>query len=84
MTPAQIATERRLTLGTVFGHLTRFVDSRQVQLADLISADHQRAIERVIRMVGTDQGTTPIKALCPADVTYDEIRLMLTYAQRKD
>lgn len=84
MTPAQIATERRLTLGTVFGHLTRFIDSGQVQLADLISADHQRAIERVIRMVGTDQGTTPIKALCPADVTYDEIRLMLTYAQRKD
>ena len=81
MTPQQIAAQRGLTSGTIFSHLVRFVDAGHVKLDDLIPPERQKAIVRVIRMVGTDQGTTAIKALCPADVTYDEIRLMMNYMQ---
>ena len=80
-TPEEIARERSLTIGTIFGHLARYINTGQVDLNKLIPQEKQQAILRVIRMVGTDQGTTAIKALCPEDVTFDEIRLMLSTIQ---
>ena len=81
MSPEEIARERSLTIGTIFGHLARYINTGQVNLNKLIPQEKQQAILRVIRMVGTDQGTTAIKALCPEDVTFDEIRLMLSTIQ---
>jgi hypothetical protein len=75
--PADIARERSLTLGTVLGHLERYVDSGEVDLDDLVSREHQLIIANVIRKIGTTDGTTAIKNLCPPDITFDEIRLML-------
>ena len=76
--PEDIARERSLTLGTVHGHLVRYVDSGEVDFDDLVSREHQLIIANVIRKIGTTEGTTPIKNLCPPDITYDEIRLMLS------
>jgi uncharacterized protein YpbB len=76
--PEDIARERSLTLGTVHGHLVRYVDSGEVDFDDLVSREHQLIIAKVIRKIGTTEGTTPIKNLCPPDITYDEIRLMLS------
>ena len=76
-TPEEIARERSLTLGTVIGHLARYVDSGEVDFDDLVSREHQLIIANVIRKIGTADGTTAIKNLCPPDITYDEIRLML-------
>ena len=76
--PEEIARARELTVGTVFGHLSRYVKSGQIPLNDLISPEKQRTILRVIQMVGNDGNTTAIKTLCPPDVTYDDIRLMLS------
>ena len=76
--PEDIARERSLTLGTVIGHLARYVDSGEVDFDDLISREHQLIIANVIRKIGTADGSTAIKNLCPPDITYDEIRLMLS------
>ena len=76
--PEDIAHERNLTLGTVIGHLVRYVDSGEVDFNDLVSREHQLIIANVIRKIGTSDGTTAIKNLCPSDITYDEIRLMLS------
>ena len=78
MTPVEIARERALTLGTVISHLVRYVDCGEVDFNDLISREHQLIIANVIRKIGTSDGATPIKNLCPPDITYDEIRLMLS------
>jgi hypothetical protein len=77
-TPEEIARERALTLGTVIGHLVRYVDSGEVDFDDLVSRDHQLIIANVIRKIGASHGTTAIKSLCPPDITYDEIRMMLS------
>ncbi len=77
-TPEEIARERALTLGTVIGHLVRYVDSGEVDFDDLVSRDHQLIIANVIRKIGTSHGATAIKSLCPPEITYDEIRLMLS------
>lgn len=80
--PEEIARERGLTLGTVFTHLSRYVVSGQMPLDALVSSEKQQAIRRVLQMVGPGETTTAIKLLCPADVTFDEIRLMMSLAQK--
>ena len=77
MTVEQIAKERGLTTGTVFGHLARYVQKGDVALDDLLSKERQLQIRRVIQMVGTGETVTAYKSLCPPEVNYDEIRLML-------
>jgi hypothetical protein len=79
MKPDLIAHERKLTLSTIMGHLVRYVDTGAVDFNDLVSQEHQQAIERAIKKAGTDNGSTAIKRLCPPDVTFDEIRLILSY-----
>jgi len=78
MSPAAIAKERGLTVGTIFGHLARYVGTGEVKLCDIISDEHLEAIRKTIRMVGLDNGTTAIKSLCPPDVSYEEIRLVMS------
>ena len=77
MTPELIARERGFTLGTIYGHLARYIPTGDISLDDLIPGDHQQAILRAIHMAGSEAGSTAIKTLCPPDISYDEIRLML-------
>ena len=81
MKPDLIAKSRALTLSTVIGHLVRYVESGEVSFDDLVPVEHQQAIERIVRKIGTDNGSTAIKNLCPPDVTYDEIRLVMQRMQ---
>lgn len=83
MKPDLIAKARSLTLGTVIGHLTRYVESGEVSFDDLVPADHQQAIRRVITKIGVNEGSTVIKNLCPPDINYDEIRLVMQHMQQK-
>lgn len=78
MRPEEIAKERNLATGTILGHLARFVNSGEIKLFDLIPADHYNAILKVIRTVGKEEGRTAIKNLCPPEITYDEIGLVLS------
>ena len=77
MSPKEIAHERSLTLGTIYGHLARYIPTGDVSLDNLIPEEHLQAILRAIHVVGSDTGSTAIKDLCPPDITYDEIRLVL-------
>ena len=81
LTLQQIAEQRNLAVSTVFSHLSPLVADGKLALDDLVSKEHQAAIRRVIGMVGTNQGSTPIKVLCPEDVSYSEINLMLRLEQ---
>ena len=84
MKPDQIARERSLTIGTIIGHLSRYVSSGEVDFGDLVPLNHQKAIAAVISRIGTADGTTAIKSLCPPDITYDEIRLMILPSPSSD
>ena len=77
MKPDLIAHERGLTLSTVIGHLSRYLTSGEVAFHDLVSPEHQQTITRLVERVGVENGLSAIKNLCPADVTYDEIRLVV-------
>ena len=84
MKPEQIAKERELTIDTIMGHLVRYTDSGQVAFSALVPPDHEQAIRRVISRVGTaENSATPIKALCPPEVTYTEVRLVMNKMKRQ-
>ncbi len=77
--PEEIAQEHSLTVGTIYGHLDRFVQSGEITLSDIIPQERQDAIMKVIRRIGKEEGRTTIKNLCPPYVTYAEIELVLLY-----
>ena len=82
MKPDLIAHERGLTIGTIISHLARYIVTGEVALDDLVTPEHQQAILSIVRKIGTDDGTTAIKNLCPPDVTYDDIRLVLAHCMK--
>lgn len=77
MKPDLIARERSLSIKTVINHLVRYVETGDIPFSDIVPPDHQQTIERIVRKVGTADGSTPIKNLCPPDITYEEIRLVM-------
>ena len=76
--PTEIATQRGFTLGTIYSHLARFVASGEIPLSDLMPAAHHKAILDVINRIGTQDGRTAIKSLCPPEITFEEINLVLS------
>ena len=88
MNPDLIARERGLAIGTVMGHLARYIPTGEVSLEDLIAPDRVAIIEQVVRQLSSSSGlpasaisTSAVKALSPDDVSYDEIRLTMSQMQ---
>lgn len=76
-TPADIAKERGLTLGTVYGHLGRFVKSGDISADKVIGASKVKAIRYAISQLPEGATIRDVKDACRADITWDEIRLMM-------
>jgi uncharacterized protein YpbB len=77
LSPSQIAKERSLTMGTIYNHLTRYVESGDIPIDMLVADEKRKAIEKVIHEIGLDKNISVIKEHCPDDITYEEIRLVL-------
>ena len=75
--PDEIAKLRNLTVATIIGHLARFLATGEVTLSELVPPEHQDAILKVIQTIGKSETKTAIKSLCPPEVTYQEIELVL-------
>lgn len=75
--PGLIAIERGLSLGTIMGHLQRYVEAGDIPLVDIVAPERQQAIERAMATAGPTAGVAAIKELCPPEVSYDEIRMVM-------
>ncbi len=78
MKPIEIARERNLTLTTIISHLMKYIDTGEISVNQLVSDQHLHEIEKVVNMIGKDQPLSAIKALCPADITYQEIQIYIS------
>jgi DNA-binding NarL/FixJ family response regulator len=78
LTPKEIAIERCMAVSTIYSHLQKFIDSDKISIQQVIEPERIRTIQRIIQMVGKDEGTTAIKALCPPDISYEEIRMVIS------
>ena len=85
-TPAEIAVMRRLTTSTIVGHLARYVETGQIRITELVDDDTVKVVRRALKMAieRTSDGSRPnlsdIKALCPPEITYTDIRLVCDYS----
>ena len=77
MTPQQIAQERSVTTATVMGHLATLVEEGRLRIEQVIAPERRRKIEKAVRAVGLESGLASIKNLCPPDVEYNELRMVV-------
>ena len=73
----EIAKERGFTRGTILRHLFPYIQQGDIQLNELIEEKKINLIKRIIKAVGKEEGMKPIKELCPSDITYDDINLVI-------
>lgn len=73
----EIAKERSLTEGTIASHLAYFIEKGEVKLSNLVSTQHQKIIQGIIRSFSGAYTITDVKNLLPADYSYAEIRLVI-------
>lgn len=77
-TIGEIAQERNLKADTIFGHLAFYALRGEIPMETLLPAKHRETIERLLKNIGLENGTKPIKELCPPEISYAEIRLTMT------
>jgi ATP-dependent DNA helicase RecQ len=76
--PEQIATERGYSLSTIMGHLGYFVKKGELPMSDFVTPSQQHAIQQAVAKVGTSHGLKAIKSNCSEEVTYDQIKIVLS------
>ena len=77
MTVAQIAAERGLTAGTVFGHLARYAADGLIDIGQLIPQEHIDELRRYMLEHPGASSLGEIKAAVSPQITYDEIRFVV-------
>ena len=75
--PEDIARERGLTVGTIYGHLARYVSKGLLSADKVIDASKVKAIRHAISQLPEGASISEVKAICRADITWNEIRLMM-------
>lgn len=77
MTIEQIAKERGLVYGTVFGHIARYVEAGELEMDCLVPEEHIKAIKTFIINNPNNRSVSDIYSGVGPDVTYNEIHLYL-------
>lgn len=77
MTIEQIAKERGLVYGTVFGHIARYVEAGELEMDRLVPEEHIKAIKTFIINNPNNRSVSDIYSGVGPDVTYNEIHLYL-------
>ena len=75
-TVAEIAKERNLAVGTIEGHLCKFIRRRDISIHELVSKEKFVLIEAaLIDFDGTSTG--PVKQKLPNDISFGEIKMVM-------
>jgi ATP-dependent DNA helicase RecQ len=75
----KIAKIRSLGVSTVFGHLTQwYATGGELNIADFVSSLQEDEIISVIKKAGGFKGLKAIKEEVDEDITYEQIRLVIT------
>ena len=73
----EIAKERGLTPGTIQGHLIPYIQKGEILIENVIDKKKINTIKRIAKAVGKDSSMKTIKELCPSDITYNDILLVM-------
>jgi ATP-dependent DNA helicase RecQ len=82
-TPEQIAAERGLTLGTVYGHLAQLIAAGSLAVDDVIPPEVQAQVRAAIEAEGSLEYLAPLKARLPESIEYHHIRCVVNAVARE-
>jgi ATP-dependent DNA helicase RecQ len=78
LTPAQIAHERSLSEDTIYNHLSRLIDAKQILLPQVVSPETEAKILAAVETIGSSASLTPLKAVLPESISFGQIKCVLT------
>lgn len=73
----EIAKERNLTPATIQGHLIPYIQKGEIKLNEVIDEGKAKTILQKIQLAGKEASLKAIKILCPTDITYTDILLIM-------
>ncbi len=79
--PDQVARERGLTVGTIYGHCAQLIGRGALELSQVIPPDVQAQIEAAIQKAGAVNSLTAVKMLLPDSIDYGMIRCVIAARQ---
>ena len=72
----EIAEQRKLTVGTIEGHLAYFVGTKEIDINSLVSKEKQQQIKNAISIHGHLSPKTLLENL-PKEICYGDIKMVL-------
>lgn len=80
----EIAKERDLNQQTIVRHLAHYVAKGMISVDELVPSAKSEAIREVLDSCGGIKSLSAIKDACPADVTYQDIVLVIASVEGED
>lgn len=79
----EIATLRGMVRGTIEGHLASFIPTGEIQIQEIVSEEKIKKITEATEEVGLES-SLPIKEKVGEDITYGEIRAVVSYLKLQE
>ena len=77
LTPAQIAAQRGLAQSTIYTHLSQLIGAGKIELRQVVSPEIEAQVIEAIETVGNIDRLTPIKAILPDTISFDQIKCVI-------
>lgn len=83
LTPQQIAEQSNQRIEIVYGHIAQLIENNEADVRNFVASDLLESIKDAIRTVGIDAQLKEIKALCPQQTKFADIRMVIADIKRK-
>lgn len=81
----EIAKKRSLSTSTIFSHLTKYYqEGKDIDIFKLISQEEIERLKEAIQSEGLEEGMKPLFAFMNEEISYEKIRLGLTYLKKNE
>ncbi len=81
--PEQIAVQRGLSVSTVYRHIAQLIGAGKVELSAVVEVAVADQVRAAIEQAGGVAALSPIKALLPEAITYNEIACVVADVKRQ-
>src|SRR5690606_9338545 len=78
----EIATERKLTTNTIYGHLAKLIEQKAITLADVLPSDRIAALYELFTE-NPDKTSTELREISDNEFTWEELRLFKATMEKK-
>lgn len=78
-----IARERKLTVGTIFSHLQRFLETGDIRLPEIVPDSHISTVRAMVEAKGWPESMGDFMRSLPVSICYPEVALILSLLRKE-